>query len=481
MTDALTVTGGPPASPRRACSARSAGRGSCSAPRRPRTPSASPRWPGSSRTPMPTPRPSRRPAIEESRRRGPPTTRSTPGSRRPTPRFASWRPTTGGRRRRRRASRRGWTRSWDWSRTSRAAPPPCPARIHLPTVSVRTVPRRDVGVDDLAAARGPRGARARRAGDPRPRPAARPAPASTRTTTSARTASRVVPSGSGHPARRSGRRIPPPRAGLGGGGRRVRRPWTRPSPGSATTRSSPGSTGSRVAPGGSSASRRLRVALAAIDRARRLTGGRFDAARRSGPWSGSASAARTCAPRGAMPPARRGAAAGGAVALPAGPARHGRDREGARAALGLRARDAARLPPRSRAAARGRRRPRRGRPPAGGRVPGRDRGPASRRTSPRPTRSSSSRSARARVATSSVRVRHWRAPDGAPVHHLVDPATGEPARSGLSRSRVAGPDPAWAEVWSKALFLAGRPGIARRGAGARASRPGGSTTAGASG
>ena len=69
------------------------------------------------------------------------------------------------------------------------------------------------------------------------------------------------------------------------------------------------------------------------------------------------------------------------------------------------------------------------------------------------------------VATSSVRVRHWVAPDGRPVHHLVDPRTGEPARTGLIAVTVAAPDPAWAEVWSKALFLAGRAGI---GAEARA-------------
>ena len=60
------------------------------------------------------------------------------------------------------------------------------------------------------------------------------------------------------------------------------------------------------------------------------------------------------------------------------------------------------------------------------------------------------------VATSSVRVRNWRGPDGAPVHHLVDPRTGAPARTGLVAVTVAWPDPAWAEVWSKALFLAGR-------------------------
>lgn len=64
------------------------------------------------------------------------------------------------------------------------------------------------------------------------------------------------------------------------------------------------------------------------------------------------------------------------------------------------------------------------------------------------------------VATSSVRVRRWLSPDGRRVHHIVDPRTGEPARTGLLAVTVAAADPAWAEVWSKALFLAGRGGIA---------------------
>jgi thiamine biosynthesis lipoprotein len=64
------------------------------------------------------------------------------------------------------------------------------------------------------------------------------------------------------------------------------------------------------------------------------------------------------------------------------------------------------------------------------------------------------------LATSSVRVRHWIAPDGTAVHHLIDPRTRAPARSGLLAVSIAGPDPAWAEVWTKALFLAGRTGIA---------------------
>lgn len=62
------------------------------------------------------------------------------------------------------------------------------------------------------------------------------------------------------------------------------------------------------------------------------------------------------------------------------------------------------------------------------------------------------------VATSSVGVHAWTV-DGRSVHHLVDPATGEPGGDGLLAVSVAAVDAAWAEVWSKSLFLAGRAGI----------------------
>ena len=58
-------------------------------------------------------------------------------------------------------------------------------------------------------------------------------------------------------------------------------------------------------------------------------------------------------------------------------------------------------------------------------------------------------------ATSSIRVRRWTA-GGPPVHHLIDPRTGEPGGDGLLSVTVTGPDPAEAEVCSKVLFLAGR-------------------------
>ena len=63
------------------------------------------------------------------------------------------------------------------------------------------------------------------------------------------------------------------------------------------------------------------------------------------------------------------------------------------------------------------------------------------------------------VTTSSIRLRAWQVGDRS-VHHLIDPRTGEPGGSGLLAVTVAGSDPAWAEVWSKALFLEGSGGIA---------------------
>lgn len=64
------------------------------------------------------------------------------------------------------------------------------------------------------------------------------------------------------------------------------------------------------------------------------------------------------------------------------------------------------------------------------------------------------------IATSSVRIGRWSTVDGRSVHHLIDPLTGQPGGDGLRAVTVAWPDPAWAEVWSKALFLEGARGIA---------------------
>ncbi len=62
------------------------------------------------------------------------------------------------------------------------------------------------------------------------------------------------------------------------------------------------------------------------------------------------------------------------------------------------------------------------------------------------------------VATSSVRVRNW-VHAGRPVHHLIDPRTGEPGGHGLHAVTVAHPDPVEAEVWAKTLFLSGAHGL----------------------
>lgn len=64
------------------------------------------------------------------------------------------------------------------------------------------------------------------------------------------------------------------------------------------------------------------------------------------------------------------------------------------------------------------------------------------------------------VSTSSVRIGRWLAPGGAPVHHLIDPKTGAPGGDGLAAVTVAHADSAWAEIWSKALFLEGAAGVA---------------------
>jgi len=64
-------------------------------------------------------------------------------------------------------------------------------------------------------------------------------------------------------------------------------------------------------------------------------------------------------------------------------------------------------------------------------------------------------------ATSSIRLRRWLA-NGEPVHHLIDPRTRRPGGDGLAAVTVVAPDPAWSEVWSKTLFLAGAAGIRAR-------------------
>jgi FAD:protein FMN transferase len=58
------------------------------------------------------------------------------------------------------------------------------------------------------------------------------------------------------------------------------------------------------------------------------------------------------------------------------------------------------------------------------------------------------------LATSGRDRRRWRR-NGEEQHHLIDPATGLPSPSDLLRVTVVAPDAVEAEVWAKALFIAG--------------------------
>ena len=58
------------------------------------------------------------------------------------------------------------------------------------------------------------------------------------------------------------------------------------------------------------------------------------------------------------------------------------------------------------------------------------------------------------LATSGRDRRTWRR-GGRELHHLIDPATGEPAACDLLRASVVARDAIQAEIWAKALFLAG--------------------------
>jgi thiamine biosynthesis lipoprotein len=61
---------------------------------------------------------------------------------------------------------------------------------------------------------------------------------------------------------------------------------------------------------------------------------------------------------------------------------------------------------------------------------------------------------RGAIATSGRDRRRWRR-NGHEQHHLIDPRTGAPAESDLLRVTVVASDAVEAEVWAKALFLAG--------------------------
>jgi thiamine biosynthesis lipoprotein len=76
--------------------------------------------------------------------------------------------------------------------------------------------------------------------------------------------------------------------------------------------------------------------------------------------------------------------------------------------------------------------------------------------------------ARGAVATSSVAARAWTNPDGRRAHHLIDPATGEPAHTGLVAATVVAPTTLEAETLAKAALLAGPAGARRALRGRRA-------------
>jgi thiamine biosynthesis lipoprotein len=73
------------------------------------------------------------------------------------------------------------------------------------------------------------------------------------------------------------------------------------------------------------------------------------------------------------------------------------------------------------------------------------------------------------VATSGLPCRLWRCPDGAFAHHLIDPATGEPAWTGLVAATAVAETTLDAEVLAKTALLSGparaRTLLARRGGG----------------
>jgi thiamine biosynthesis lipoprotein len=65
------------------------------------------------------------------------------------------------------------------------------------------------------------------------------------------------------------------------------------------------------------------------------------------------------------------------------------------------------------------------------------------------------------VATSGINVRVWRRADGSYAHHLLDPATGEPAWTGLIGVTALGASALEAETLCKAALLAGPEGARR--------------------
>lgn len=62
------------------------------------------------------------------------------------------------------------------------------------------------------------------------------------------------------------------------------------------------------------------------------------------------------------------------------------------------------------------------------------------------------------VATSGIGRRSWLRPEGRPAHHLIDPATGDPAFTGIVQVTAIAPTGVLAEALSKAALLSGPAG-----------------------
>jgi FAD:protein FMN transferase len=65
------------------------------------------------------------------------------------------------------------------------------------------------------------------------------------------------------------------------------------------------------------------------------------------------------------------------------------------------------------------------------------------------------------VATSGIGRRSWTGPYGSPAHHLLDPATGQPAFTGVVQATALAPTALEAEVAAKAAVLSGPDGSPR--------------------
>jgi FAD:protein FMN transferase len=62
------------------------------------------------------------------------------------------------------------------------------------------------------------------------------------------------------------------------------------------------------------------------------------------------------------------------------------------------------------------------------------------------------------VATSGIGARLWRRPDGSFAHHLLDPATGRPAWTGVTMATALAPTALEAEARAKRALLSGPTG-----------------------